>query len=251
MPESLENQFISDHYTSLLHLSAFQLSNTPAVVYDGSGRASSISVASSGYGVNITGLLSAQGGATIQNGLTANHLVYPTVDGSPRSVMMTDGFKNLTLEPIQTILPYLTPGVYHNAVITVNPSGQLAKIEDRKEDLTFYYYTTDYVMVSTAPTTLQVRQFLNTVWPTTSAGLGPFEGDLAKVIHVTRSQIKIANVISNRDVVSYDTVTRPYVYFCNYTTGAWNVRPAQSPVGINALNLGQGGSGYYTDSGWT
>lgn len=251
MPESLENQFISDHYTSLLHLSAFQLTNTPEVVYDGSGLPSSISIATSGNGVNITGLLSANGGATIQNGLTANQLIYPRQDGDARSVMVSDGNKNLTLEPLSNILPYLTPGIYHNAVLTVNLSGQLAKIEDRVDHLTFYYYTTDFTLSQTAPTTTQVRQFLNLVWPKTDTNLGPFVGDLARVIHVTRSQIKIANVISNTDVVSFDTITRPYVYFCNYTVDGWNVLPSKSPPGLNAVNAGQGGSGYYSNNAWT
>ena len=38
MPESLTNQFISDFYTSLLHLSGAELGDTLNKVFDGAGN---------------------------------------------------------------------------------------------------------------------------------------------------------------------------------------------------------------------
>ena len=44
MPASLENQFISDLYTSLLHLSGAELGNAVNQVYDGVGNRTGIAL---------------------------------------------------------------------------------------------------------------------------------------------------------------------------------------------------------------
>jgi hypothetical protein len=52
MPASLQNQFISDLYTSLLHLSGLNLTNNPDVVNDGLGNATSLQLSLTGAGFN-------------------------------------------------------------------------------------------------------------------------------------------------------------------------------------------------------
>ena len=69
MPQSFTGQFISDCYTTILHLSTNSLESTQVTIYDGAGNASSISIALSGYGSTVSGVLSAQslkaGGLTL------------------------------------------------------------------------------------------------------------------------------------------------------------------------------------------
>lgn len=68
MPNSLENQFISDGYKGQLHVGMRALSAGPQFpVFDGQGNTSSLSVALSG------------GGATVTGGLTAGRVVYPAL----------------------------------------------------------------------------------------------------------------------------------------------------------------------------
>lgn len=60
MPNSLQNQFISDGYVGQLHLGLSSLSAAaPRPVYDGLGNQSSLTVAASGYGATVTGALTA------------------------------------------------------------------------------------------------------------------------------------------------------------------------------------------------
>ncbi len=67
MPNSLENQFISDGYIGQLHLGLSSLSPGPLYpVYDGLGNPSSLTVGYDGAGAVITG------------GLTAGNVVFPT-----------------------------------------------------------------------------------------------------------------------------------------------------------------------------
>ena len=51
MPASLQNQFISDVYTSLLHLSGLQLTSVPDVVCDGLGNNTSLSLSLTSVGI--------------------------------------------------------------------------------------------------------------------------------------------------------------------------------------------------------
>lgn len=68
MPNSLENQFISDGYIGQLHLGLSSLEAGPQYpVYDGVGHTSSLSIGLSG------------GGAVITGTLTAGNVVYPAV----------------------------------------------------------------------------------------------------------------------------------------------------------------------------
>jgi hypothetical protein len=68
MPNSLENQFISDGYVGQLHLGFQSLSSGgPTPVFDGLGNISSLSVGPSGTGATVTGAL------------TAGNIVYPSV----------------------------------------------------------------------------------------------------------------------------------------------------------------------------
>lgn len=84
MPESLTDHFISDEYTSLLHLSASSLRQQQHPIYDGIGNASSISIALSGYGATVTGTLSA-------SQLKVGGLTFPASDGVSGQVISTDG----------------------------------------------------------------------------------------------------------------------------------------------------------------
>lgn len=68
MPDSLENQFISDGYVGQLHIGFQTLSSGPVFpVFDGKGNRSSLSVAASGYGASVTG------------SLTAGNVTFPSV----------------------------------------------------------------------------------------------------------------------------------------------------------------------------
>ncbi len=62
MPESLENQFISDLYTSLLHLSGAELSSNLNKVFDGAGNSTGLAL--SGERVVISNYIYPQGFTT-------------------------------------------------------------------------------------------------------------------------------------------------------------------------------------------
>ena len=110
MPQSFTGQFISDCYTTILHLSTNSLESTQVTIYDGAGNASSISIALSGYGSTVSGVLSAQS-------LKAGGLTYPVIDGNAQEVMTTDGSGNLywtnkssvSSEAVSAILELLWP----------------------------------------------------------------------------------------------------------------------------------------------
>lgn len=56
MPKSLENQFISDHYTSLLHLERETLDTERDYIYDGLGNQTAISISNNGNTIEINKL---------------------------------------------------------------------------------------------------------------------------------------------------------------------------------------------------
>jgi hypothetical protein len=80
MPNSLENQFISDGYVGQLHIGLQTLSAGPKFqVFDGQGNPSSLTIAASGYGGSITGSLTA-GNLVLPNlasVVTLIDLIYP------------------------------------------------------------------------------------------------------------------------------------------------------------------------------
>ena len=69
MPESLENQFISDLYTSLLHLSGAELTNKLNKVFDGAGNSTGLAL--SGDRVVINNYIYPKGYATAVEWLDA------------------------------------------------------------------------------------------------------------------------------------------------------------------------------------
>lgn len=80
MPNSLENQFISDGYVGQLHIGIQSLSAGPQFpVYDGKGNQTSLSVASAGNGASITGSLTAGNLVlpALANLVTLIDLIYP------------------------------------------------------------------------------------------------------------------------------------------------------------------------------
>lgn len=69
MPNSLENQFISDGYVGQLHTGFVPLSSADLrPIFDGLGNQSSLSLAASGHGASVTG------------SLTAGNVVFPNVE---------------------------------------------------------------------------------------------------------------------------------------------------------------------------
>ena len=69
MPESLENEFISDLYTSLLHLSGAKLENKLNKIFDGAGNSTGLAL--SGHRVIVNNYIYPLGYATAVEWLDA------------------------------------------------------------------------------------------------------------------------------------------------------------------------------------
>ncbi len=125
---TLEDVFISDSYQGLIHANKVALPATgQALMYDGSGQASSISIALSGGGATITGRLSS-------NNLTVGNLKFPNVAGNNRAIMVMTTNNQLTfvdkLSASYLADLYPNPEATYNGVqsITVNSKGLVTSV---------------------------------------------------------------------------------------------------------------------------
>ena len=136
MPTTLTDQNISDTYLGILHSSGQELpSSGQALIYDGDGNGSSISLGKVGEGLTVTGTISSTGNASFANtvvtALTASTLKYPTADGGAGAFLRTSGTKQLYFSTTipSSAIEALSPspaGTYTNpSSITVNNKGQV------------------------------------------------------------------------------------------------------------------------------
>lgn len=172
---SLQDKFISETYTGLLHSDGVLPSSGQTIIYDGSGNNSALSVGRSGNGATVSGQLSA-------SSLTVGNIAYPTVAGAVGAVVVQSNNNQLEFSNSlpSSILENLSPnpaGTYgkttpfnsgsHIYNFKVNSKGLITEINtisDKYPSHTSDYYTISYMRnggVSPNSITLQSG---NTSW---------------------------------------------------------------------------------------
>ena len=177
MPQSLENQFISDEFHTLLHTDRPNLSGADVTpIYDGDGNKSAIRLNSE------TGSLGGGIGLVVSGTLSSNDYnthSYPASAGEVDSILVSSGAsKNFRLDTLNNLLgigidadgnadELPTAGTYYNPTITINSKGIVTHVATGADSRTFVLRSsiTDGQLPPEPIADAEGNTFLTAVWP--------------------------------------------------------------------------------------